>query len=60
MPPVFVLMLGALGAFAAARWLTNEARRINAALYPEQPEFRGEEPAATLRRDPVSGVYRPE
>jgi hypothetical protein len=60
MPPVFVLIFGALGAFAAARWIGAEAQRINAQLYPVGTEPIDDEPLATLRRDPVSGVYRPE
>jgi hypothetical protein len=60
MPPVFVLMLGTLGALAFARWVGAEARRINAELHPIRNEPASDPPIPTLRRDPVSGVYRPD
>ncbi|MBN8920724.1 MAG: hypothetical protein J0H62_08605 [Rhizobiales bacterium] len=57
MPPFLVLTLGAIGAFAAARWIAREARRINAELHPQAPE-PDPSPVETLKRDPVTGVYR--
>jgi hypothetical protein len=62
-PPALALALGAIGAFAAARWLVKESRRINAKLHPEEADFSAQarEPKPTkLRRDPVTGGYRPE
>jgi hypothetical protein len=60
-PPLLVLTLGVVGSFAVARWLAREARRINATLHPREtaPE-RAETPPGKLRRDPKSGVYRPD
>jgi len=64
MPPVVLWILGAVGALAAAKWIAREARRINAELHPASgeplsgaPEREGVIP---LRRDPASGVYRPD
>lgn len=61
MPPLIVWAVGAVGATVVGRWLVKEARRINAELHPgaaPAAELREERP--TLRRDPQSGVYRPE
>lgn len=61
MPPVVIVVVGAIGAFAAARWIAREARRINEELHPER--FRTAEAEAErvsrLRRD-KDGVFRPE
>jgi hypothetical protein len=58
MPPVVLWVIGAVGAFAAAKWIAREAKRINAELHPQgQPE--PEPVKVKLRRD-ASGVYRPE
>ena len=63
MPPILVVVVGAVGAFAAVRWLTREARRIDAELHPERyraaERTPNPEPAVRLRRD-QSGVYRPD
>ena len=61
-PPLVKIVLGALGAAAAAYWVAREARRIN----DERDRLRAAsaiDPAArrklpTLRRDPASGVWR--
>jgi hypothetical protein len=64
MPPIVLWVLGAVGAVAAAKWIVSEARRINAELYPEPHEVLAETPDpdsfATLRRDPATGIYRPD
>ena len=64
MPPVVIIVLGAVGAFAAGTWIAREFRRINAELHPEPSEAMangpGEPIRATLRRDPKTGVYRPD
>jgi hypothetical protein len=61
MPPIVVLVLGAVGAIAAAKWIAREARRINAELHPEPEVLDIAEPdPSTLRRDPATGVYHPE
>lgn len=58
MPPLVLLVAGAVGAVAAVRWLRKEARRINAELHPEGR--KPVEKAVRLVRDPVTGQYRPE
>jgi hypothetical protein len=63
MPPVVLWVLGAVGAFAAAKWIAREARRINAELHPEPDTLSGmpeRERAIPLRRDPLTGIYRPD
>ena len=60
-PPVLALTLGVIGSVAVARWIAKEARRINAELHPQPPEaVSNPGMTARLRRDPASGVYRPE
>jgi hypothetical protein len=61
--PVLVLALGALGSVAVARWVAREAKRVNAVLHPHPADRAAEPqeaPVTRLRRDPASGVYRPE
>jgi hypothetical protein len=62
MPPIVIVVLGAVGAIAAAKWIASEARRINAELHPEPDFLETAEPErlGTLRRDPTTGVYRPD
>jgi len=62
MPPVIIIVLGAVGAFAAGTWIAREFRRINAELHPSEAMTEGpSEPIrVTLRRDPKTGVYRPD
>ncbi|MPZ58222.1 MAG: hypothetical protein GEU91_17355 [Rhizobiales bacterium] len=58
-PPLMVL--AALGAVVIGRWAVREYRRINTELdarkMAREPVDRWRLP--TLRRDPVSGEYRP-
>lgn len=60
MPPIVLWTLGALGAAAVMRALAREWRRVNTELErlsSKEPEC---EKVPKLRRDPASGVYRPE
>jgi len=63
MPPLIVLAFGALGGAVLVRWAMREAQRINQELeeawLARVPEGRRDERMQTLRRDPVTGVYRP-
>ena len=62
MPPFMLWLAGAAGAAVVARFLIKEARRINDELDAARAGSVGE-PAAkphNLRRDPESGVYRPQ
>ena len=62
MPP-FVAFAGALGGLAVIRWAYKTAVRINRELQEIRLERISEESEAqevrTLRRDPVTGAYRP-
>jgi hypothetical protein len=62
LPPVIAWTLAAIGAVAVSKVLAREWRRVNAELDAKervtQAVARDELP--TLRRDPVSGVYRPQ
>ena len=63
MPPVVFVVLGAIGAVAAVKWLTAEARRINAELHPEPRDVMADAAECervTLTRDPATGVFRPD
>lgn len=62
MPP-FVAFAGVLGGLAVVRWAYKTAVRINQEL-EEMRLSRGTEAARmgdiqTLKRDPVTGAYRP-
>ncbi len=60
------VVAGAFIAAAAAvitKIVTSEWQRINAVLHPQEPEFVREtarRSLPTLRRDPRTGIYRPD
>ena len=61
MPQALLLVLGAIGAAIAARLLAREWQRVNdelqgAKVKPVNAERDG---IPKLRRDPVTGIYRP-
>jgi hypothetical protein len=65
--PVFITpligwALGALGAAVVAKVLAREWQRVNDELHPGEPlaEAPAPDKMPALRRDPKSGVYRPE
>lgn len=64
MPPLIAWGVGIVGGAALVRWAVKEVKRINREL--EEARFahmtRGmrAERIPTLRRDPVTGAYRPE
>ena len=58
--PVIGWALGALGAAALAKLLVREWQRVNDELHPHEPVVETPAPMPKLRRDPMSGVYRPE
>ena len=62
MPPL-VALAGALGSAAMVRWAYRTAKRINHELEEARLRRVAEGSAATelptLRRDPVTGAYRP-
>lgn len=61
--PIVAIALGALGGAVLVRWLKTEMQRINAELQEMRvataPETAAN-PVRTLRKDPLSGVYRPD
>ena len=61
MPPVILWALGALGAAVVVKWLVKEARRVNAEIDAAEAA-PGAEPSdrPSLKRDPETGVYRPQ
>lgn len=63
MPQALVLILSALGAAIVAKLISREWRRVNEELDRGRagpPPFDGaREAIPVLRRDPVTGVYRP-
>ena len=62
MPP-FIAFAGVLGGLAVVRWAYKTAMRVNQELEEMRLERVSEASRAseikTLRRDPVSGAYRP-
>jgi hypothetical protein len=62
MPP-FIAFAGVLGGLAVVRWAYKTAQRINRELEEMRLERVAEAASAseikTLRRDPVTGAYRP-
>jgi hypothetical protein len=59
MPPVLLLALGALCAYATYRFLRVEAERAEA-LRAEAAAAAAASDVHTLVRDPQTGVYRPQ
>ena len=61
-PPLLAWTLGALGAAVVARVMVGEWRRVNDELHPRERmrAAPSREAIGVLRRDPQSGVYRPE
>lgn len=61
-PPVIAWTLAAVGAVAISKVLVREWQRVNAELDAQEraAEAVARDQLPTLRRDPHSGVYRPE
>jgi hypothetical protein len=64
MPPLIAWGVGVLGGAALLRWAVKEAQRINSELeearLARMAETMQTERIPKLRRDPVTGAYRPE
>jgi hypothetical protein len=62
LPPVIAWTLGAVGAVFISKLLAREWRRVNAELDAREQATAPMRPQEfpSLRRDPQSGVYRPE
>ena len=67
MPPLAIpplVAVAALGAVIVGRWAVREFRRVNAELdalkAARAAETVDRDRLPTLRRDPVSGEYRPQ
>jgi len=62
-PAVLAWTLGALGAAALTRLISKEWERVNATLHPQEPvrvDKTVRESLPMLRRDPRTGIYRPD
>ena len=63
MPPIVAGAVAAAAAAVVAKMVANEWRRINAMLHPQEPVLVKEtvrQNLPTLRRDPRTGIYRPD
>jgi hypothetical protein len=66
LPPVIAWTLATVGAVAFSKLLAREWRRVNAELDAQERDARRQATGAssehrpTLRRDPQTGVYRPQ
>ena len=62
LPPVISWTLAAIGAVAISKVLAREWRRVNEELDAQERAAGtvARDQLPTLRRDPQSGVYRPE
>jgi hypothetical protein len=63
-PPIVAWALGAIGAALVARWAAKEWRRVNAELDEvtrrAATERTDRDSLPKLKRDPVTGEYRPD
>ena len=63
-PPMIAWAVGAIGAVVMSKFVAREWHRINDELDTQERAQRAAkvrvEDRGTLRRDPVTGVYRPE
>lgn len=59
--PLVKWTLVAMGGAMAVHWVVKEVRRVNEELDARRARarIRDQERRPTLRRDPVTGVYRP-
>jgi hypothetical protein len=61
-PPLVVWALGAVGAAVLARFVRSEWQRVNAELHARDAKASAEridrDQLPTLKRDPVTGIYR--
>ncbi len=63
MPPLILTVAAAAGAVALVRWGLRQAQRVNDELDRLRSARMAEArvaPIRRLRRDPVTGAYRPE
>jgi hypothetical protein len=60
MPQALLMVLGAIGAAIAARFIAREWRRVNDELdRTRTATVDAREGIPVLRRDPETGIYRP-
>ena len=61
--PALIAFAGVLGGLAVVRWAYKTAQRVNQELeearLARMAESMGTSEIPTLRRDPVTGAYRP-
>jgi hypothetical protein len=59
MSPLLKWTLAAVGGAMVVHWVVREVRRVNEELDVQKARVRVRENRPTLRRDPVTGEYRP-
>jgi hypothetical protein len=59
MSPLLKWTLAAVGGAMVVHWVVREVRRVNEELDAQKARVRVRENRPTLRRDPVTGEYRP-
>ena len=60
MPPLIVWAFGVIGAAVVAKWAVAHGRRLRDELEQGGAAADEGEPVIALRRDPVTGIYRPQ
>jgi hypothetical protein len=61
MPPLIVWAFGVIGAAVVARWAVAQGRRLRQELERGGSSARSEgDRVVALKRDPVTGIYRPQ
>lgn len=61
-PTLLAWVVGTFGAAALAKFIAKEHRRVNADLEAARAraDKRPDQPPLTLKRDPKTGIYRPQ
>lgn len=60
MPPLIVWAFGMIGAAVVAKWAVVHGRRLRQELERSAAPRNDAERVVALKRDPVTGIYRPQ